>query len=92
MIETTTLHDSIQTFILGIQSMSAMEFNYNYDKTVYGLVDTDANTPMKYSVTFSDDTVVSFDGSHSTYIVGAGVNEVIQAKIVIAPTSKPSVA
>lgn len=92
MLETTTLNDLIQTFILGIQSMQAMEFTYNYTKAVYTLVNADAGDALNYSITFSDGTVVSWTGSHTTYIVGAGVNEVIQAKIVIAPTSKPVVS
>ena len=62
-IETTTLNDTIRTFILGIQSGGMMEFPYNYDKTVYGLVKTDARTAMEYSLTFSDGTVVSGQGS-----------------------------
>lgn len=92
MIETTTLNDTIQTFILGIQSMNAMEFTYNFTKAVYDLVYADASTAMKYSLTFSDNTVVSWEGSHVTYITGAGVNDVIEAKIVIAPTSQPVVS
>ena len=33
MLETTTLSDKMQTFILGIQSNSGLSFSANYDHT-----------------------------------------------------------
>lgn len=90
MLETTTLADLMQTFILGIQSAGALEFTYNYDKTVFGLVAADKRTPLYYSLEFGTagaDCKATWQGQHDTYIVGKGVNEVIEAKLVIAPST-----
>lgn len=50
MLEKTTLEDAMQTYILGIQSSGAMEFTFNYDKTVYASVVSDKRTPLYYSL------------------------------------------
>ena len=89
MIETTTFDDSIQTFILGIQNMSAMEFTGNYTKAEYAAILAGANAAMYYAIAFGSDDVYRWQGQHSVFIVGAGVNEVVQLKITIAPTIKP---
>lgn len=95
MLETTTLADAMQTFILGIQSGGALEFTYNYDKTVYGLVAEDARTPLFYSLEFGAsgaDCKATWQGQHETYIVGTGVNSVVEAKLVVAPSTKIMIA
>lgn len=92
MIETTTLSDEAQTFILGIQSMSAMEFTANYTEADYNTVKDDASTDLYYSLSFGeggDEGVFKWQGQHSVYVVGAGVNAVTEMKIVIAPSTKP---
>lgn len=93
MLETTTLSDSMQTYILGIQSADAMEFEYNYDKTVYEQVEADANVRMFYSLEFGvngSEGKFTWEGMHSTHIVGGGVNEVVGGIITVAPATKPS--
>lgn len=95
MLETTTLSDAAQTFILGIQSLSAMEFTANYTKTDFEAVEADANTEMFYSLEFGDngdEGVFEWQGQHSVYVVGAGVNAVTEMKIVVAPSTKPELS
>lgn len=95
MLETTTLSDNMQTYILGIQSADAMEFEYNYDKTVYEAIEADANVRMFYSLEFGQDGSegkFTWEGMHSTHIVGGGVNEVVGGIITIAPSTKPTMA
>lgn len=95
MLETTTLEDAAQTFINGIKKNGAMEFDYLYDKTVYGLVAADADTVLYYSLEFGVDGATckaTWQGMHSTYVTGKGVNEVMQAKLVIAPSTAITIA
>ena len=93
MLETTTLSDSMQTYILGIQSADAMEFEYNYDKAVYEAIEADANVRMFYSLEFGtngSEGKFTWEGMHSTHIVGGGVNEVVGGIITVAPATKPA--
>lgn len=95
MLETTTLSDNMQTYILGIQSADAMEFEYNYDKTVYEAIEADANVKMYYALEFGQDGSegrFAWEGMHSTHIVGGGVNEVVGGVITVAPSTKPTMA
>jgi len=95
MLETTTLSDAAQTFILGIQSLSAMEFTANYTKSDFETVKSDANTDLYYALEFGtsgSEGVFKWQGQHSVYVVGAGVNAVTEMKIVVAPSTKPELS
>jgi hypothetical protein len=95
MLETTTLSDAAQTFILGIQSLSSMEFTANYTKEDFEDVEEDANTDLYYALEFGnsgDEGIFKWQGQHSVYVVGAGVNAVTEMKIVIAPSTKPELS
>ncbi len=95
LLETTTLSDAAQTFILGIQSLSAMEFTANYTKADFEKVEGDANTDLYYALEFGtsgSEGVFEWQGQHSVYVVGAGVNAVTEMKIVIAPSTKPELS
>ena len=95
MLETTTLSDAAQTFILGIQSLSAMEFTANYTKSDFETVESDANTDLYYALEFGtsgSEGVFKWQGQHSVYVVGAGVNAVTEMKIVVAPSTKPELS
>jgi hypothetical protein len=100
MLETTTLSDRMQTFILGIQGNEAMTFNTNYDKTGYMALKALKNKEEKFAVWFGgteneDGTVTptgtegkfSFKGQLSVRVTGGGVNEVRGMAITIAPTT-----
>lgn len=94
LIETTTLSDSMQTFINGIQSSGAMSFTCNYTKTEYEAVLADAGAELTYNLEFGvagDEGIFEWTGEHSAYVTGADVNAVVEFIITIAPSSKPEI-
>lgn len=99
MLETTTLSDRMQTFIMGIEGNEAMNFTTNYDKTGYTALKALKNKEEGFAVWFGgteqeDGTVTptgtegkfSFKGQLSVRVTGGGVNEVRGMAITIAPT------
>jgi hypothetical protein len=95
MLETTTLSDAAQTFILGIQSLSAMEFTANYTKDDYEAVKADANKKLYYALEFGtagSEGIFEWQGEHDVWVTGAGVNAVTEMKIGIAPSTKPELS
>lgn len=104
MLETTTLSDGAQTFIPGIQSLEALEFTANYDKADYATLTALKDTETKYAVWFGGTEtggVVTPDGSEgkfefsgklNVFVVGGGVNEVVDMTITIAPSTPITVA
>lgn len=99
MLETTTLSDGMQTYIPGIQSLDALEFTSNYTledyKKLKGMKGTEKHFAVWFGGTESSDTVTptgtdgkfKFKGQLSVYLVGGGVNEVVDMKISIAPST-----
>ncbi len=99
MLETTTLSDNMQTYILGIQSLDALEFTANYTLEDYKKLKALDGVDTEYAVWFggteSGGTVTPtgadgkfvFTGQLSVYPVGGGVNEVIDMKISIASST-----
>lgn len=99
MLETTSLSDNMQTYISGIQSMDAMEFEANYTLADFKkLKDLEGKTE-EYAVWFGGtgdgetltptgtDGKFNIKGQLSAYPVGGGVNEVINMNISIAPSA-----
>ena len=92
MLETTTLSNEIQTYILGIQGAGMMEFTCNYTKADFDEVMKDANKELYYALEFGDEGdegIFEWQGQHSAWVVGAGVNAVTEFKIGIAPSTRP---
>lgn len=99
MLETTTLSDRMQTYIPGIQSLDALEFTSNYTLADYTKLKALDGVVNDYAVWFggteSGDTVTptgsdgkfKFKGQLSVFPVGAGVNEVVDMTITIAPST-----
>lgn len=104
MLETTTLSDGAQTYIPGIQSQDALEFTANYTKTDFdtlkSLEDKDLSLAVWLGGTVSGGTVTptgsdgkfEFTGRLSVFVVGGGVNEVVDMTISIAPSTVITVA
>lgn len=93
LLETTHFLNPAQTFVLGIQSMDAMEFTANYTKSDYEAVLADANKKLYYALEFGIDGsegVFEWQGEHTVWVTGAGVNDVVEMKIGIAPSTKPT--
>ena len=100
MLETTTLSDRMQTFIMGIQGNEGLNFNTNYDHTGYLALKELERKYEGYAVWFggeeqADGTVTptgsegkfSFIGQLSVRVTGGGVNEVRGMGIMIAPST-----
>lgn len=99
MLETTTLSDKMQTYVAGIQSNEAFTFTTNYNPTAYQALKALENVTESYAVWFggteSSGVVTpsgslgkfSFDGQLSVFVSGAGVNEVRNMTITIAPST-----
>lgn len=104
MLETTTLSDGMQTYIPGIQSLDALEFTSNYTlddyKKLKGMKGAEKHFAVWFGGTESGDTVTptgtdgkfKFKGQLSVYPVGGGVNEVVDMKISIAPSTPITMA
>ncbi len=89
MIETTTLSDAAKTYIAGIQDQQALEFTANYTAVAYAAVNA-LTTTTAFTLEFGASGasgIFAFSGTASAYIVGAGVNEVVDMKIVIVPST-----
>ena len=99
MLETTTLSDSMQTYIAGIQSLDALEFNANYTKADFDELKELESQELYYAVWFGgtvsgatvtptgSDGKFEFKGQLSVFPTGGGVNEVVGMTITIAPST-----
>lgn len=99
MLETTTLSDKMQTYIPGIQSLEALEFTANYTKEDYKKVNALKDKEEEYAVWLGgteqggvvtptgSEGKFSFKGKLDVYVVGGGVNEVVDMTITIAPST-----
>ena len=95
MLETTTLSDSMQTYIEGIQSADALEFTANYSKEEYATLSALKGENEDYAVYFGEegtDGKFTFSGYLSVRVNGGGVNEVVGMTISIAPSTAITVA
>ena len=99
MLETTTLSDGAQTYIAGIETRDAMEFECNYTKADYDKLKALEGTEGSFSI-WMGGTVASgvvtptgsdgkydFKGYLSVHINGGSVNEVVKMTVSIAPSS-----
>lgn len=99
MLETTTLSDSMQTYVEGIQSQDALEYTINYDLALYQKLLAMKGIETEFSVWFGGDEAdggvtptgaegkFNFKGYLSVRVVGKGVNEVKEAIVSIAPST-----
>lgn len=99
LLETTTLSDKMQTYILGIQSNEGLQFTANYTKTDYSTLKGLEGANNKYAVWFGgsesggvltpdgSNGKFEFEGELSVHPVGGGVNEVVDMSITIAPST-----
>ena len=95
MLETTTLSDSMQTFIEGIQSSDALEFSANYTKEDFGKLNALKGKEEAYAVYFGEEGTngkFEFSGYLSARVTGGGVNEVVGMTISIAPSTVITIA
>lgn len=98
-LETTTLSNSMQTYIPGVQSLDALEFEANYTKEDFDSLKALEGVEHEYAVWMgaTDEGNVltptgsegkfEFKGQLSVYVTGGGVNEVVGMNISIAPST-----
>lgn len=99
-LETTTLSDPTDTFILGIQKLEALEFPANYTLDEYKALKALEGKEEEYAVWFGGTEAggnvnptgehgkFKFKGQLSVFVAGGGVNEVVNMTITIAPSTK----
>ena len=100
MLETTTLSDPMQKFILGIQNLDALEFPANYTLDEYKALKALEGKEEEYAVWFGGTEAgenvnptgvqgkFKFKGQLSVFATGGGVNEVVNMTITIAPSTQ----
>lgn len=90
-LETTDLEDETQTFILGVQSMDAMEFTANYTLESYNAVKAKSMMDLHYRLKMGKngkDGIATWDGQHSVYINEGEVNGVREMTISASASTK----
>ena len=95
MLETTTLSDSMQTYIPGIQSLDALEFTANYTLNDFKKIKAMEGKDTAFAVWFGAegaDGKFEFNGQISAFPVGGGVNEVVGMTLSIAPSTPITLA
>lgn len=89
-IETTTLSDAAQTFIGGVKTTAAMEFTANYTPEDFEEIAA-LDGVQKFALYFGENGVNGkfiWDGEASVWVVGGGVNAVLDMKISILPAGE----
>ena len=88
-LETTTLSDDAQTFIAGIRQQSeSFDFTANYDPAVYNTLNG-LTGPQKWSLTFSDGSGYTWDGTVSVSVNEGSVDAVLEMTISVTPSTVP---
>lgn len=100
MLDATTLSDSMQINIMGIQKVDALTFTANYSSEDFATLDALKGQELDLAVWFggteSDGTLTpsgdkgkfNFKGQLSVYVKGAGVNSVVEMAITVAASTK----
>lgn len=94
-LETTDLEDESQTFVAGVQSVSAMDFTANYTLANYNAVKAKSGKALKYRLKMGKDGVdgvATWDGEHSVYKNEGSVNGVREMTISVLPSTKIDIA
>ena len=89
MLDATTLSDAARVYIAGIKDQQALEFTANYTAATYEAANA-LTTTTAFTLEFGADGasgIFEWSGTASAYVVGAGVNEVVDMKIVIVPST-----
>lgn len=99
LLDTTTLTDKMRTYIMGIQETGALSFTANYTAADYQTLAALEGSEEQYALWLGgtesagnvtptgSDGKFSFSGFLSVRLLGAGVNEVVNMGITIAPST-----
>ena len=89
-LEVTDMTDTMQRFVLGVQSLEQMQFVMNYDKTEYEALVANSNTTQFYQLEFGEagaDGIFSWKGQHSIFINDGAVNGIREMTLTVAPST-----
>ena len=95
-LETTTCSDDAETFILGIRRTGKLQFTINYDGSDVDAIIALEGTEQHLAVYFGHDNTGAPDGHNGKYTFDgfvsvstneAGVDEVVEATVSVAPTT-----
>lgn len=89
-IETTTLSDTAQKFIMGVKTTVPMEFTANYDPADYDKLIA-LTGEQDFALYFGEDGangIFEWKGELTVWVVGAGANAAVDMKISIVPTGE----
>lgn len=88
-LDATTLSDAAKVYIAGIKDQQAIEFTANFDAATYATINA-LTTTTAFTLEFGSSGasgIFAWSGTASAYVVGAGVNGVVEMKIVIVPST-----
>ena len=84
-----TFSDDAQTFIAGIRQQSeSFDFVANYDPSVYSKLNN-LSGEQKWSLTFSDGSGYTWDGTVSVSVNEGAVDAVLEMTISVTPSTVP---
>lgn len=89
-IEVTDLDCEQQTFVPGVKALDTMEFEANYDKTVYSTLSANEKKDGYFELEFGTDGadgVFEWEGMYTLSVLGGGTNEARKMKIVVTPST-----
>jgi hypothetical protein len=91
MVEMTTLADSMQKYELGVQAQDSLEFTVNFDGDTYAslkLLESEHDNQYTLSMGVATEGAFLWEGSHSVYLAGGGVNAPLEMKLVCVPETE----
>lgn len=98
-LETTTLTDSMHTYIPGLKNVDQLEFTANYDVDDFDTLQKMEGTETELAVWFGgtesagvatpdgSDGKFTFKGYINVYVVGTSSNSVVEMKVVVTPST-----
>ena len=89
-IDTTSLDNTQETSIPGVKKLDTMEFEANYDKTVYSTLSANEKKDGYFELEFGTggaDGVFEWQGMYTLSVLGGGTNEARKMKIVVTPST-----
>ena len=86
-LETTTLSDSMQTYIPGIKQVESFVFTLNWDKALANTIKGMEGQESYWKVVFSDGAEFTFAGQPALGVPGKGVDEVLEMTLTIVPST-----
>lgn len=91
-IETTTLSDTVRTYIKGISGQAEQTYTANYDKGMYTKIEGYGDAEKEWCVYFDDgdnSSAFVFTAQSHISVAGGGVGDVRKMNITLYPTTKP---